>query len=508
MLCVRAQVSYMGDPKGEPRGGFLLFDQHLQLTGEWTGERAPFGYDFWYQPHAGVMVSSGWGAPATFSKGFNPDDVAKGRYADALYVWDWRARTLAQTIHLGADGVVPLETRFLHNPDATAGFVGAALASNVLRFHKQPQPDAPETPAAGGGKPASSGGVGTWAAEVAIRQEWVPVSGWALEKMPPLISDILISLDDRFLFFSNWLRGDICQYDISDPAAPPKLVGQLFLGGSIRAGGPVTVTDGPFCGKQPEAPRVRGKQLPGGPQMLQLRCAHRMRDSLASCACGATRLPLTRRCLLYIAPACPLQPGWHASVRDELAVQPLGRAVLPRDAHARQLDGAPARGHRQGRLVARRKFSDRFQRRAGRAWAAGARDPLPGRRLHQRHLVLKRRAGALAGTKRSEQFWTLAADAFVRRGCAAGAAMLPTMRAQRPPVLQRLCGSMVAHALITRDACLAKARSNAASAVHGLLRVQRRCSEAPEAGGRKGAEQVVTARFERQPAGTRRTRAS
>ena len=41
-----------------------------------------------------------------------------------------------------------------------------------------------------------------------------------------LITDILISLDDRFLYFSNWLHGDLRQYDISDPANP-KLVGQV-----------------------------------------------------------------------------------------------------------------------------------------------------------------------------------------------------------------------------------------------------------------------------------------
>ncbi len=40
------------------------------------------------------------------------------------------------------------------------------------------------------------------------------MEGWALPELPPLITDILISLDDRFLYFSNWLRGDIVQYDI------------------------------------------------------------------------------------------------------------------------------------------------------------------------------------------------------------------------------------------------------------------------------------------------------
>ena len=40
-----------------------------------------------------------------------------------------------------------------------------------------------------------------------IRQPWTKVEGWALPEQPPLITDILISLDDRWLYFSNWLRG-------------------------------------------------------------------------------------------------------------------------------------------------------------------------------------------------------------------------------------------------------------------------------------------------------------
>ena len=55
---------------------------------------------------------------------------------------------------------------------------------------------------------------GQWVTEVVIKQEWTDVEGWVLPQMPPLITDILISLDDKFLYFSNWLRGDICQYDI------------------------------------------------------------------------------------------------------------------------------------------------------------------------------------------------------------------------------------------------------------------------------------------------------
>jgi selenium-binding protein 1 len=56
------------------------------------------------------------------------------------------------------------------------------------------------------------------------------------------MSDIILSLDDRFLYFSNWLHGDVRQYDVSDPKNP-RLVGQIFLGGSIQSDGPVTVVE-------------------------------------------------------------------------------------------------------------------------------------------------------------------------------------------------------------------------------------------------------------------------
>lgn len=55
-----------------------------------------------------------------------------------------------------------------------------------------------------------------------------------------VITDILISMDDKFLYFSNWVHGDIRQYDITDPSNP-KLVGQVFVGGSITSDGPVKV---------------------------------------------------------------------------------------------------------------------------------------------------------------------------------------------------------------------------------------------------------------------------
>ena len=58
-----------------------------------------------------------------------------GKYGSRLHVWDWTSRTIQQTIDLGA-GTIPLEIRFLHDPDQTQGFVGCTLRSTVVRFFK------------------------------------------------------------------------------------------------------------------------------------------------------------------------------------------------------------------------------------------------------------------------------------------------------------------------------------------------------------------------------------
>jgi hypothetical protein len=55
--------------------------------------------------------------------------------------------------------------------------------------------------------------------------------------VPPLVSDINLSVDDQMLYVSCWGTGELKQYDVSDPAAPRE-VGSVHLGGS--SGGPRT----------------------------------------------------------------------------------------------------------------------------------------------------------------------------------------------------------------------------------------------------------------------------
>ncbi|UYV70506.1 SBP [Cordylochernes scorpioides] len=54
-----------------------------------------------------------------------------------------------------------------------------------------------------------------------------------------LITDILISLDDRYLYLSNWTHGEVLRYDISDPGNPRE-AGRVLLGGLLCREGSVT----------------------------------------------------------------------------------------------------------------------------------------------------------------------------------------------------------------------------------------------------------------------------
>lgn len=101
-------ISTMGDKDGNAKGEFILFDKNFECIGTWTAsdsEIAPCGYDFWYQPYFNLMVSSEWGAPKLFRRGFHPDDVKLDReYGRRLNVYAWNERKLIDTIHLGDEG--------------------------------------------------------------------------------------------------------------------------------------------------------------------------------------------------------------------------------------------------------------------------------------------------------------------------------------------------------------------------------------------------------------------
>jgi selenium-binding protein 1 len=227
-------MSMLGDADGNDGAGFAVLDaETFEVKGRWeNGGPAPaWNYDFWYQPRHGYLVSSEWAAPKTFQDGFRLEDVAEGRYGHSIHVWDLERREVVQDIDLGPEGMIPLEIRWLHDPDADQGFVGAALSSTMWHVHRDAD--------------------GSFRADKVIEVETRDLEGFPVP-VPGLITDLVVSMDDRYLYFSNWLHGDLRQYDISDPAHP-------VLKSSVRLGGLFE-----------EAHHPNGTRLTGGPQMLQL----------------------------------------------------------------------------------------------------------------------------------------------------------------------------------------------------------------------------------------------
>jgi methanethiol oxidase len=72
--------------------------------------------------------------------------------------------------------------------------------------------------------------------------------------VPPLVTDIDLSVEDRWLYVSCWGTGELKRYDVSDPHNPREA-------GSVRLGGIVRRTP------HPGAPDLR---LNGGPQMVEV----------------------------------------------------------------------------------------------------------------------------------------------------------------------------------------------------------------------------------------------
>ncbi|CAJ0564396.1 unnamed protein product, partial [Mesorhabditis spiculigera] len=137
-------------------------------------------------------------------------DVALGKYSRSVNVFNWATREKVQTIKLGLpEGSMPFEIRFPHDPNRPDAFFCTALGSSIYRM-----------------TPKEKGSL-QYEATCLIKIPLLSVSNWDLPLMPAFVTDLLLSMDDRFLYFTTYLHGDVRQYDISDPENP-KLTGQVY----------------------------------------------------------------------------------------------------------------------------------------------------------------------------------------------------------------------------------------------------------------------------------------
>ena len=236
-----------GGPDGTdgPPGIFILDCENFDVLGRWEIDRGPqrLHYDFWWNLPRDYMVSSEWGLPPQFENGIVPEDLLANKYGHHIHFWNLRARRNVQTIDLGAQHQMALEVRPAHDPAREYGFLGVVvdttnLEGSIWTWWREGSEFRIEKTATIPAEPADP--------------ELLPPLLKGFGAVPPLVTDIDLSLDDRFLYVACWGTGELRQYDVTDPRKPK-------LTGSVHAGGIARRTPGPY-----------GTPFAGGPQMLEI----------------------------------------------------------------------------------------------------------------------------------------------------------------------------------------------------------------------------------------------
>jgi selenium-binding protein 1 len=242
-------MSNLGGANGaDGPGGVALVDHDtFEVIGPWEAERGDvyFGYDVWWHLRDDVAITSEWGTPSMVENGLNPEDLLGRRFGHHLNFWSLSEGKLVQRIDLGDEHQMVLELRPAHDPRKTWGFVGVVisvedLSASVWLWRREGD---------------------EWTAKKAIAIPAEPADPSELPPalqpfgaVPPLVTDIDLSVDDRWLYVSCFGTGELKQYDVSDPENPRE-TGSVHLGGIVRRT------------PHPGAPDLR---LRGGPQMVEV----------------------------------------------------------------------------------------------------------------------------------------------------------------------------------------------------------------------------------------------
>jgi len=241
-------ISALGSAEGSGPGGVFLLDcESFDVLGQWEVDRGPqyLAYDFWWHLGYDTMISSEWGTPDTFEDGLKPEVLLSGKYGRHIHIWDLRRRRHQQELDLGPEQQLIFELRAAHDPTKAYGFVNAVaslkdLSSSVWLWRREN---------------------GNWNIRKVIE---IPAEPANPDDLPPIlkdfkvvapfVTDINLSMDDRFLYVSCWGSGEVRQYDVSDPTNP-RLTGSVRIGGVVRRA------------PHPKNPRT---PLNGGPQMVEV----------------------------------------------------------------------------------------------------------------------------------------------------------------------------------------------------------------------------------------------
>jgi selenium-binding protein 1 len=245
-------INALGDAAGNGPGGIFVLDpETFEIKGRWERDRGPqhLAYDFWWHLGHDTMITSEWGTPNMVENGVNPELLLAGKYGNALHVWDLHTRRHVQRLELGPEFQMVLELRPAHDPTEAYGFVGVVtslkdLSASIWVWYQE---------RGMGGSEWKIRKIIDIPAEAADAADLPPLlKGFGA--VPPLVTDLNLSLDDRFLYVSCWGTGELKQYDVADPFNPIET-------GSVRLGGIVRRQAHPSRAERP---------LNGAPQMVEI----------------------------------------------------------------------------------------------------------------------------------------------------------------------------------------------------------------------------------------------
>ncbi len=241
-------VTALGNAEGKAPGGVFMIDHEtFEPIGPWEKDRGPqrLAYDGWWHLGFDTMVTSEWGTPDTFENGLIPEVLLGSQYGRKLHFWDLNRRTHLQEIDFGEEHQLVFELRPAHDPTKSHGFVNCVislkdLSSSIWTWYRD-------------GDRWAVRKVISIPAEPADPDDLPPLlKGFGA--VPPLVTDIDLSMDDRYLYVACWGTGDLQQYDVSDPFNP-KLTGKVRIGGIVS---------------RASHPAARNGHLTGGPQMVEI----------------------------------------------------------------------------------------------------------------------------------------------------------------------------------------------------------------------------------------------
>src|SRR5947208_11181565 len=241
-------VVSIADGEGKAPGGIFLIDhESFEVLGQWELDRGPqrLAYDAWWHLGQDTLITSEWGPPDTCENGLVPEVLLNSRYGRKLHFWDLHKRKHVQEIDFGAEHQLVFELRPAHDPTKAHGFVNCVislkdLSSSIWTWYRD-------------GNRWAVKKIISIPAEPANPDDLPPVLK-GFKAVPPLVTDIDLSMDDRFLYVACWGTGDLQQYDVSDPFNP-KLTGKVRIGGIVS---------------RATHPGAKNGKLNGGPPMVEV----------------------------------------------------------------------------------------------------------------------------------------------------------------------------------------------------------------------------------------------